>query len=54
VEALDKLFAEEAVFAHLGATMTKGEELVHQGRCGSGWAIPDYPESQGGGSTEAS
>ena len=47
MEALDKLFAEEAVFAHLGAAMTKGEELVHQGRCGSGWGIPDHPESQG-------
>ena len=27
VEALDKLFAEEAVFVHMGATMTKSQEL---------------------------
>ena len=27
VEALDKLLAEEAVFAHMGATMTKSQEL---------------------------
>jgi hypothetical protein len=27
VEALDKLFAEEAVFVHMGATMSKSQEL---------------------------
>jgi hypothetical protein len=27
VEALDKLFAEEAIFVHMGATMTKRQEL---------------------------
>lgn len=27
VEALDKLFAEEAVFVHMGATMSKSREL---------------------------
>ena len=27
VEALDKLFAEEAIFVHMGATMTKSQEL---------------------------
>src|SRR5512134_683823 len=27
VEALDKLFAEEAVFVHMGGTMTKSQEL---------------------------
>lgn len=27
VEALDRLFAEEAVFVHMGATMTKSREL---------------------------
>jgi len=27
VEALDKLLAEEAVFVHMGATMTKSQEL---------------------------
>ena len=27
VEGLDKLFAEEAVFVHMGATMTKSQEL---------------------------
>ena len=27
VEALDKLFADEAIFVHMGATMTKSEEL---------------------------
>ena len=27
VEALDKLFAEEVVFVHMGATMTKSQEL---------------------------
>jgi hypothetical protein len=27
VEALDRLFAEEAVFVHMGATMSKGQEL---------------------------
>ena len=27
VEALDKLFAEQAVFVHMGATMTKSQEL---------------------------
>ena len=27
VEALDKLFAEQAVFVHMGATMTKAQEL---------------------------
>jgi hypothetical protein len=34
VEALDKLFAEEAVFVHMGGTMTKSQELdtVKSGR----------------------
>jgi hypothetical protein len=27
VESLDKLFAEEAVFVHMGATLTKSQEL---------------------------
>jgi len=27
VEALDKLFAEEAIFVHMGATMSKSQEL---------------------------
>ena len=27
VEALDKLFAEEAVFVHMGGTMTRSQEL---------------------------
>ena len=27
VEALDKLFADEAIFVHMGATMTKSQEL---------------------------
>jgi hypothetical protein len=27
VEALEKLFAEEAIFVHMGATMTKSQEL---------------------------
>jgi hypothetical protein len=27
VEALDKLFAEQAIFVHMGATMTKTQEL---------------------------
>jgi hypothetical protein len=27
VEALDKLLAEEAIFVHMGATMTKSQEL---------------------------
>jgi hypothetical protein len=27
VEALDKLFADEAVFVHMGGTMSKGQEL---------------------------
>jgi hypothetical protein len=34
VEALDKLFAEEAVFVHMGGTMTKSQELdvIESGR----------------------
>ena len=29
VDALDKLFAPEAVFVHMGGTMTKSQELEH-------------------------